>query len=65
MFVGVTLLSYLSVPQTFWQSGDPLTYTGTTAALLGPVFALARVTEWWVDHYKQYSALCPPKEQHQ
>ena len=48
MFVGVTLLSYLSVPQTFWQSGDPLTYTGTTAALLGPVFALTRVTEWWV-----------------
>ena len=63
MFVGVTLLSYLSVPQTFWQSEDPLTSTGTTVALFGPVFAPARVTEWWVDYYKQYSAFYPPKEQ--
>ena len=46
MIVGVPLLSYLSVTQTFWQSGDPLTYTGTTAALPCPIFALARVTEW-------------------
>ena len=63
MIAGVAFFSYLSVPQTFWKSGDPLIYAGTAAAVLGPAFALARVTDWWVDHYKRYSAFYPPKEQ--
>ena len=45
MIVGVTIFSYLSVPQTFWQSGDPLTYVDTGSK--GNDHASPAVREHW------------------
>ena len=63
MVGGFILLGVLNVPQHFWQFQGIYAYLGISTTVFAPVFALARVIEWWINTYKRFSSIFQHKEQ--
>ena len=59
MLVGIMTLGLLNIPQSFWDSQSIAVHLGMFAIVFGPAFALARVTEWWINTYKTLSSMYP------
>ena len=57
MIGGVFVLAVSNIPQNLWDTQGIFRYIGVFMVVMAPIFALARVMEWWVDLYRRFSSL--------
>lgn len=57
MIGGVFVLAVSNIPQSLWEARGIYKYIGVFMTVMAPIFALARVIEWWVNLYRQFSSL--------
>ena len=57
MVVGIMILGLLNIPQSFWDSQSMAVHPGMFAIAFGPGFALAHVTEWWINTHRTLSSM--------
>ena len=62
MISGFFVLGLLNVPQHLWQSQTASGYLAIFIMVFVPVFALARVIEWWVNTYRRFSIFWQEQE---
>ena len=60
MIGGVFVLAISNIPQNLWDAQGIFRYIGVFMVVMAPIFALARVMEWWVDLYRRFSSLYGP-----
>ena len=62
MISGFFVLGLLNVPQDLWQSQTASGYLTIFIMVFAPVFALARVIEWWVNTHRRFSIFWQEQE---
>ena len=62
MISGFFVLGLLNVPQDLWQSQTASGYLTIFIMVFAPVFALARVIEWWVNTCRRFSIFWQEQE---
>ena len=59
MLGGVFALAIYNVPQSVWDSRGIDRAILVFIIVMAPIFALARVIEWWINVYRRFSILFP------
>lgn len=63
MIGGVFIIGVLNIPTNLWDSQGIYRYIGLFIMLMAPVFALARVIEWWIGAYRRFSVIFRDEDQ--
>ena len=57
MLAGVFALAIYNVPDGVWDLQGIKQVAFVFVIVMAPIFALARVIEWWINLYRKFSAL--------
>ncbi len=59
MLAGVFALAIYNIPQVVWDSQGIDRVILVFIIIMAPIFALARVIEWWINLYRRFSVFFP------
>lgn len=59
MLAGIFALAIYNVPDVVWNLQGAKQVVFVFVIVMAPMFALARVMEWWINLYRKFSTLFP------